>query len=116
MGIDAEIYAKGDLTRADVWFELETTSHKDFGLDNGWWNDTVFVDTIERWYGPGYERGYWPTIYKMIRQMQAMYPKAIVYYRSDNLAHDKPGMECTAENLEQLWQHYLGPNGDDYHR
>lgn len=84
MGIDAEIHAR---------------------LDDG---TVVCFDTMERYYGPEYPRGNWPVIYAEIRELQARFPGAPVYYGDDHRdLEESLGDECTPAFLESIWQHYL---------
>lgn len=73
----------------------------------------VEVSTFARYYGPGYERGDWPTIYGAIRTLQAAFPNSRVFYGGDG---DDCGVECTDEHLAEIWAHFLGPSGDGYRR
>ena len=71
----------------------------------------VNVCTMSRYYGPGYERGPWPDIYGAIRTLQAAFPEAKVFYGGDT---SDDGIECTGEYLAEIWEHFLGPHGNDY--
>lgn len=119
MGVDAVIYAAGDLTPAEHRFMLDVRADhdpRDFQPHTRYYLIQADEFIVDRWYGPGYERGNWPAIYTAIRKFQAAYPKAKIYYTDDHAGPDFPPYECTPEYLERLWQHYLGPNGDDYHQ
>jgi hypothetical protein len=118
MGIDVNLYAVGDITDEqitaalpfvkarvdfDQWSSLERSKYEDDGR--------VELSTGHRYYGPGYERGPWPSIYGEIRVMQAAFPGASVYYGGDSSDY---GELCTDDFLAEMWAHFLGPHGDDY--
>jgi hypothetical protein len=125
MGIDVNLYAEGVVTdeemvaaeavmverfgkpeTGDAWLERVTS-----GMDHDFENRIEF-QCLNRYYGPGYERGYWPVIYGMIRAMQAAFPRCTVYYGGD--ASDD-GDEVTDASMAAIWNHWTGPNWDDYH-
>lgn len=122
MGLDVNLYAEADpsperLNAAEKFFTArsnfgDTKSHV-LNLNDAEWFDRprVEVATMARYYGPGYERGDWPTIYGAIRVLQAAFPEATVYYGGDS---SDDGVECTDEYLAEIWSHFLGPHGDDY--
>lgn len=71
----------------------------------------VYESFIERFYGPGYERGNWPIIAGVLMILNSLNPGR-VYYGSD--AEDM-GQLVTPELLAEITTHYLGQHGDDYH-
>lgn len=75
--------------------------------------DALELRCITRFYGPGYERGPWPLIYAALRALLVIYPGATIRYGPDG---DDPIRIVDAEFLEQMWEHYLGPDGDAYLR
>lgn len=78
---------------------------------DGW----LEISSMERYYGPGYERGSWPRIYGGLRALAAMYPDARITYGGDGVeVWECP--DATPEALEQIWSHWLGENGDAYRR
>jgi hypothetical protein len=121
MGLDVNLYAEGDYTTEELQaadaYLLARSTLPDPAYNDGHAivrdSDTGRVElyTLARYYGPGYERGDWPTIYGAIRLMQTAFPRCRVYYGSDSM---DDGEECTDEFLAELWEHFLGPNGDDY--
>lgn len=132
MGIDVNLYAvvspsPEQLATAEAYFKGRDHGFADnsvYGdpespvlvLDLGAdWRDfpRVEVYTLSRYYGPGYERGHWPAIYGAILTLQAAFPSAPVYYGGDST---DDGELVTQEFLEAMWLHFLGPNGDSYHR
>lgn len=127
MGIDVNLYAECEpsLERLNA-AEAYLTARSDIGdawggdtqilvIDDAEWLDRprVAVQTLARYYGPGYERGDWPRIYGAIRILQAAFPEARVFYGGDS---SDDGQECTEEFLAGIWEHFLSPNGDDYHQ
>lgn len=124
MGIDVNLYAECDPSREQLAAAEDFfTSRTNFGYrgeggnvlavdDDEWFeHPRVVVGTMARYYGPGYERGDWPSIYGAIRVLQAAFPEAKVYYGGDST---DDGLECTEELLAEVWEHFLGPHGDDY--
>lgn len=121
MGVDMMLYAVGDITDDEIeaahtflgaWrFDFgcalrRARTYHDDGPRVEWWNGY-------RYYGPGYERGHWPSIYACIRGMRAAFPHATVFYGPDT-AED--GSEATDEYLEELWAHWLSEHGDDVYK
>lgn len=131
MGVDCEIYVKGEMSYGQVVRAAEYVKERiPFGMlfdsdihdgpfnvsdaadhDDGQERLELYVST--RYYGPGYERGDWPSIYAAIRLMQTAFPNQDVYYGGDN-TDDHPVV--TDEMIASLWDHYLGPDSQAYHR
>lgn len=127
MGVDVNLYAEAnptdaELERAEAFF----TARSWFGdtwdgtstvlvRDDSVWLESprVVVQTMARYYGPGYERGDWPAIYGAIRVLQATFPDAKVFYGGDST---DDGIEADSEYLAEIWAHLLGPDGDAYRR
>lgn len=120
MGIDAVIKAVGPVTddqlaeanarvtewiRHGLWAEPGNTALERYA----WEDDTIEVTSWWRYYGPGYERGPWPDIYRCIRAVQAWLPQCRVYYGGDSSDHVD---EVTDEFLREMWAHYSGPDSD----
>jgi hypothetical protein len=126
MGLDVRLYAKGDITdehmaEANAYLKERCIIADDW-RETGWVierdeteNDEPIVElsTMQRYYGIGYERGPWPSIYGAIRLMQTAFPGCPIYYGSDS---GGDGLEVDEEFLDGMWAHFLGPNGDDYRR
>lgn len=123
MGIDVNLYVEADvsperLNAAEEVLRARSTipdarNGRALVVEDDDWlpRPRVSLYTLSRYYGPGYERGDWPSIYGAIRLMQALFPEAKVYYGGDS---SDDGCECTDEYLAEVWEHFLGPNGDDY--
>ena len=122
MGIDVNLYAEADpspeeLTAVEEFFNARSNigyaAEAVLTVDDEEWfsSPRVTVDTMSRYYGPGYERGPWPDIYGAIRVLQAAFPEAKVFYGGDT---SDDGIECTDEYLAEIWEHFLGPHGNDY--
>lgn len=123
MGLDVNLYAIGfsneQLEAANAFFKARITiawepdrepTLRRFDSSS----DRADFNTLERYYGPGYERGDWPGIYGAIRALQHLMPDATVYYGSD--ADEDGGSECTDEYLAEMWAHWLSADGDAYRR
>lgn len=119
MGVDVVLYAEGDISDEEVeaarafivervppsgYDELERSKHPSNRVT--WWNG-------DRYYGVGYERGDWPSIYGRIMLMRAAFPNATIFYGND-CSDEVP--EATDDALSGLWEHFLGPHGADYRR
>lgn len=122
MGMDVNLYAEGTFTedevaaadalllaRCPIAGYDETSSA--VGVADYFDIPRVELLTLSRYYGPGYERGNWPLIYGAIRLMRVAFPSCRVFYGSDST---DDGIECTDTFLDEMWAHFLGPNGDDY--
>lgn len=122
MGVDVNLYAQGvvtddELVAANAYLTEHLGEHDehDEWLSRSDSYDTPRVEfcTWNRYYGPGYERGPWPTIYGHIRALRAALPKCAIHYGGDS---DEWGVECDDAYLEEIWQHWLGPDGQAYRR
>lgn len=73
----------------------------------------VEMMTLDRYYGPHYERGDWPSIYGFWRAFNKFWPGQ-VFYHGDGLM---PGETepFTAEDAEAYWQHWASSKGDAYY-
>ena len=96
-----DYYVDGEVKWECLEFEFETE----------WSTPRVVANVTCRYWGPGYERGDWPGIFGAIRLLQAAFPSARVFYGGDSTDH---GLECTEELLGEYWEHFTGPNGNDY--
>ena len=133
MGIDAQIYAVGTATDADVAYAEEYMRLR-VGSLIGYPNDdkpllyvgkemsrmdfvtdvpVVGINTMQRYYGPGYERGCWPIVYAGIRALGVALPELPIWYGGD---YDAPHQRVTQELLDEIWIHWLSPKGDHYGR
>lgn len=75
----------------------------------------LHVHCLMRYYAPGYERGQWPEIYAGILALRAIYPGHKMYYHGDNHEY-YIGQLVTDEWLQEMWEYWLGPDGDNYSR
>ena len=133
MGIDVNLYAEGVVSDEELAAAIEYLRHR---LDyfvwqpshgeersiltrRGWSSSPdpdgtrIEVNTLERYYGPHYERGCWPRIYGAILLLRAALPQCTIYYGGDT---SDDGLEATDELLTEYWAHFLGPDGDAYRR
>jgi hypothetical protein len=123
MGIDVMLYAEGHVTDARLAeasaYLLARCSLVDtfdgkwpvLSRINSYDLPRAELSTLSRYYGCGYERGDWPSIYGAIRLMQAALPECRIFYGGDS---SEVGIECDEEFLSEIWEHFLGPHGDDY--
>lgn len=65
------------------------------------------------YYGPGYERGYWPEIAAVLEFLRRRLPDAKVWYGRDDGDWVR---EVTAESLDALWAHWARHGGRPYYR
>jgi len=123
MGLDALITSSGTLTpeklleyRRRVGYKMDGRTHHDGSevvhLEQR--GGLVEAYTLERYYGPGYERGNWPQIYGRIMAMRAIFGN--VDYRSDTAYPEEVSdlQEFTDMDAEDMWRHWMSPNWDDY--
>ena len=127
MGIDAEIYVEGVATPEQMaratemlieicpepeWFERDGRKARAPIIEKDWgYGPRIEINTLQRYWGPGYERGDWPTLYTMIRIMGVVFERP-VFYGGDT---SDWGIECTPEFLEEQWKHQLCPDYNRYH-
>lgn len=124
MGIDVELRAVGTISDADLeaardFFrtrgmgDMDSTESYDDNLvriSNG-----VNFATLERFWGPGYERGDWPKIASWILALGAAFPDCkIIYHGDSDDKQDDLRNEMTTERFEEYWAHWLSPHGGDY--
>jgi hypothetical protein len=83
----------------------------EFEDETEWSRPRVVANVTTRYYGDGYERGDWPSIYGAIRLLQAAFPSARVFYGGDTTDY---GLEVTEEWLAETWAHFVGPDGNAY--
>ena len=129
MGVDVNLYAvtsrrltDEELAAADAFYrervpcdqKYEEGLRRAFEERYGTMSNRVEVETMLRYYGPGYERGPWPQIYGMIRVLEAAMPvPSVIHYGGD---YDEDATPVTTETLESTWAHFLGPDGRAYYR
>lgn len=126
MGIDAEIYGVGDITDARL-HEVEQfflrrgpEGFAILGEDGHFLNRRrdpriITLDTLSRWYGPGYERGSWPDIALALETFRRAAPELTIYYEDDTTCEFDQQFKYTPELAAEMWDHYFGPHGDAYH-
>ena len=78
-------------------------------------DNVLQVGGLARYYAPGYERGPWPEIYAAILALRAIYPGHQMYYHGDHQEY-YIGNLVTDEWLHEMWEYWLGPDGDNYSR
>lgn len=69
--------------------------------------DYVEYHTMQRWFSQHYHRGHWPSIRKVLTEMQEKFPDRAVYYSPDHYwkweERDLVTPERLAE-LDELWK------------
>jgi hypothetical protein len=108
MGLDMMIVVRGNPTAQQIenarnWF-ADRNIEVHFSPDS--WAGGLSIWTGERYYGPTYERGNWPKIYGMIRAVRHLFPDSEIIYGDEHTEPDDP--VTTDDDLEAIWQHYLG--------
>ena len=135
MGIDVEMYARlSEEPSAELMAEVEEFFHSRLAMGSGEdsrpdesWREYPYLKveeedgewyvalrTLARYWGPGYERGDWPTIYGFWRAFETFWPGK-VHYHGDTYY---PGEVApfSAQAAEAYWEHWSGPHGDDYYQ
>lgn len=105
--------AAGDLAERlgphKFWIRPEESQHCLTRADEGF-----VVNTLWRYYGPGYERGPWPDIRYTLLWLMVRFPSARIYYYGDNNELD-PEMPVTREFLEKQDDYFLSRGHAPYH-
>lgn len=83
----------------------------EFEDETEWSRPRVVANVACRYWSPGYERGDWPSIFGAIRLLQAAFPSARMFYGGD---YDDAGQEVTEAMLREMWEHFVGPDGNGY--
>ena len=65
------------------------------------------------YYGPGYERGYWPEVAAILEFLRRRLPAAWVWYGPDDGDWVR---EVTPSALDSLWAHWAAHGGRPYYR
>lgn len=101
MGVDAMIYVSADGVSAERLAELGD-KFKQYDDDGQSW---IEYDTWQRYFGPTYPRGHWPTIREQIGEMRAAFPDRPVYYDGDNgwFGEVDPWTDDDMEQMDREW-------------
>ena len=117
MGINANIFIKATIFPPRLhhltptnFFEFIPREDSEF---SELWHDeaTHEVETPWRYYGPGYERGHWPTICALLLDLLASPDIETVWYDGDHYGDDE-AEECTLERITALSAHYIATEPD----
>ena len=73
----------------------------------------VNVNLASRYYGPGYERGDFPTIYLVWKWIKFNIPGVVVYYGGDS---DSEFEEATEISMNGMLEYFLKEGNDPYRR
>lgn len=123
MGVDVNLYAIGavtdeELAEAERFVAERMEGSPDWG--EAWLERSegepsrIDFATLSRYYGPGYERGFWPRIHNYIMAFRAALDgKAVVHYGPDSDWPEAP--EADDERMADLWAHWLGGHGLAYY-
>lgn len=126
MGVDAVIYAKGKITDDELEaaneFAIPRFAQLGHGIQLGgtllvrdlYDADTITVYTLDRYYGPGYERGTWPVLYAELVIVRAALPGCSVYYEADHGVGETEPVD--PDFLERMWNYYLSEDWDNYYK
>lgn len=68
---------------------------------------------LDRYYGPGYERGHWPTLYGKLRIVQHECPGVRVSYGGDS-GDVTTAEDCTPEFLTGVWSAWAAHDNQPY--
>lgn len=120
MGIDAVIYAKGKITQEQFESAKTFLNQRVTADEYSHWElseqGITFWDGT-RFYGKGYERGYWPHLYALIRCFMKALPNCEIYYEPDFGTIEDLGFNhepVTEESLQEIWNHHLSQDGKSY--
>lgn len=112
MGLDAIIQVRNfhnaqilEEMNKRIRYSVEDYLRWEFTLD-----DVIELNTLWRYWGPGYERGPWISIAGVIKTTKMM-TGLPVHYGSDIESDIKL---MTKERMREYWKHFTGPNGNDY--
>jgi hypothetical protein len=125
MGVDVNLYAVGEVTDDELAAAEEYMNSRVPQI--AWRDDSdctilvrdkrepnrIEVSTGHRYYGPGYERGHWPTISTAILCLRVALPHCEVFYGGDTT---DDGLSADDDLITEYWLHFLGPDGDRYHQ
>ena len=123
MGVDVMLFARGIVSDAELLAAKKFISSRvhldDYTTKEGvltrsdYLPDLVVYHSLDRYYGPGYERGWWPEIYNVIVVMRSALPNCTIHYGSDSDDYQDIE-ETTEEDLDQMWDYWLSPDGLNY--
>jgi hypothetical protein len=117
MGIDADFYLKGK------WTDSQKTDFEESAKERGFWDeytdlkdygDHLNYRSLSRYYGPGYERGYWPYIRATFMLLKHHFPDAVLLYGGDSDIEDCE--EVTDEFVAKMDAYWLSENGQNYRK
>lgn len=115
MGVDVKIYAKAKQPELTLecelprGYELKPVDADAFAPEGS----THEVDTLARYYGPGYERGPWAEICAALMLLHACPEVERVWYGGDN-ADEVP--ECPPARVVALSEHFMEHGNRPYRR
>lgn len=75
----------------------------------------LHVFCMDRWYGKGYERGNWPSIYGKIQWLLLNFPGCDIFYQPDS-SDDERRQPFTEQQAQELWKHWAEFGGEPYRR
>lgn len=106
MGIDAKILFKvkngKHFDNFLIPFNYSEICAEDYSEKENSLGATHFVDFYERFYGPGYERGPWPTICGILMELFASGSVEKVWYGGDDFID-----EITPSDILDFSKHYM---------
>lgn len=105
MGVDVEIFFQCDGQpefERDLPAGFKVCGIPDYQQDFAP-GSTHSIGTLERYYGPGYERGSWPDICSVLMLLHACPQVSKVWYGGDS--YDPP--ECTVDDVLEISRHFM---------
>lgn len=105
MGVDAEILFEvtGDISDLYLGSDFKITEADEFDKEDHP-GATHSASTCIRYYGPGYERGTWPTICTCLMNLHAHENVGKVWYGGDS-TNQHP--ECPPERVNEISLHFM---------
>lgn len=117
MGVDVELYVEADISEAELtardryyksitdFGDQAERRHGDLKLiyRSLPWEEcgkTVEVYSLDRYWGSGGGKGYWPQILEGIRALQMTFPDAPIHYHGDTW--DGPSKPLTEEDISEI--------------
>lgn len=117
MGVDADFYLKGK------WTDKQKSDFEKSAKERGFWDEYTRLESysdhlnyhsLSRYYGPGYERGYWPYIRATFILLKHHFPDTILLYGGD--VDIEECEEVTEEFVAKMDAYWLSENGQNYRK
>lgn len=113
MGVDAIICFKSSKQEPELEWRLGDEFKINYVGHSIWEPEATHdVDTFSRYYGPGYERGDWGEICRVLMLLLACPDIERVWYSGDTGSHSSP---CTVETVLEISRHFMKYGCRPYH-